>query len=113
MLHDVGRFRFGQFAIIDADFFEQPTWSAVAAGHSAPNVLMEIDENVEAIIARDAAQLGKIVEVRGVVVAGATMLDGFPGRQQAKAIEAPRAKPGEMFGGFRDREWASSECHLA
>jgi hypothetical protein len=74
---------------------------------------MEIDENVETVLARHSTQIGEVVEIVGVEFAGAAMFDRFPSRQQPQAIEAPRSKPSEMFDGFRDREWASDERHFA
>ena len=41
------------------------------------------------------------------------MLDGLPGRQQANAVEAPRAQARKMFVGFGNRERTADEGDLA
>ena len=40
------------------------------------------------------------------------MLDRFPGREQAQAIEAPMLEPSEMFARFGERERSADERNV-
>src|SRR5579872_2375163 len=96
MLHHVRALRLRELAIVDSHFVEQPARRAVSARHAAPYVLMKIDEDVKAVVTGHPAQFGKVIEVRGVVVAWSAMLDRLPRRQHPQAVESPRAQAREI-----------------
>src|SRR5579872_2872930 len=113
MLHHVRALRLRELAIVDSHFVEQPARRAVSARHAARYVLMKIDEDVKAVVTGHPAQFGKVIEVRGVVVAWSAMLDRLPRRQHPQAVESPRAQAREMFVRRRERKRPPDERDVA
>jgi len=94
---------------VEADRLEEPGRRAVAAGHAAPDVLMEIDEDIHAVIVGHVAERGEIVEIGRVVFPRTFMLDRFPGRQQSQAVEAPGLQAAEMLMRLGERKGTADE----
>ncbi|MNN39964.1 hypothetical protein D3C81_1540210 [compost metagenome] len=64
---------------IQADRLEYPAWRSVAAAHPAPDVLMEVDEDRQAVIVRLGADGGQVVEIVLIILARPGVLDCLPG----------------------------------
>ena len=96
----------------EASRLERPPRSAVAAAEAAPAVLMEVEEDVEAELVGAADEGLEVVEVGAIVAAGAVVLDGLPGGEQAQPGEAPGMEAREVLIGFGEREGAAHEAVL-
>ena len=85
---------------VQPDSFKRPARGAVTAAHTRPHVLVKINKNIQAILASKAADSLQMVQVGRVVLPGARMLHGLPGREQAQTIKAPGLDAAEMLVGI-------------
>ena len=98
---------------VESDRFERPPGRTISAGHARPYVLMEIDEDIQAVVARAPANLREIVEIVSVVAARIRVLDRFPSREQAQAVEAPVPQAMKVLVGFPQRKRPADERYGA
>jgi hypothetical protein len=110
ILHDMGRVRCIETREVEAGRLERPARGAIAAGHPAPHVLMEIDEDGEAVSACPPTDFGIVVQIAFVVPAWSGVLDGLPRREQPEAIEAPMREADEMRVDFVERRRPADEA---
>jgi hypothetical protein len=109
VLHDVGRARGMELGEVEPDTLEGPARRTVAARHPAPDVLVKVDEDVEAEVAGASRHSCEVVEIGVIVSTGAGVLDRFPCRQKAQAVEAPVLQPRQMLVGVGEWKGTADE----
>ena len=82
---------------VEAHGLQGPARRAVAARKAAPDVLVRVDEQLQAVLAGLDRDRTHVVEVLLVVQAGPRVLDRLPGHQEAQEGEAPAAQPPEVL----------------
>ena len=82
---------------VEAHGLERPARRPIAAGHPAPDILMEIDKDVETVFARHFADASKVIEIGGIELVRPGVGYRFPCRQQAQAVETPMTQALKML----------------
>ena len=95
-----------------ADQVEAPERRAVAAGPTAPHVVVGVDEHPQPVPPGAAHDLGVVVQVRLVVLARAGVLDRLPRRQQAQAVQSPAGDALQVAVDLVERRRPSDERHV-
>ncbi len=108
-----GRAAFGQVRQVKAHGLQGPARRAIAAGEAAPHVLVKVNKDLDAVVGGPAHHLVQVVQVRLIVAAGAGVLHGLPGGEEAQEGEAPGAEPGIVLGGLVQGEGPADEGDVA
>ncbi len=91
---------------------EAPEGGAVAAGPAAPQVLVGVDEDQQAMLSRLLDHLPHVVEVGLVIAAGARVLDRLPGDEETQGVEPPVGDTAQMLVGLGEGEGPPGEADI-
>src|SRR5437763_1910361 len=91
------RASFLEFCDIHPNGLKGPTGRAITTGETAPDILMRIDEHLNAIRIRSLDDRVDIVQVRLIIASRSFMLNSLPGYQEAHEGQAPFPSSGKML----------------
>ena len=111
-MHD-GSTGLGEVGEVKPDGFKRPTRGAIPTREAAPDILVRVDEQVEAIFACFVHHLYHIVEIFLIIDTRSSVLDGFPGHQQAQEIKTPLPQPSQVLIRLMQRKRTSDKGDVA